>query len=326
MRRQGFTLVELLVVIAIIGILIAILLPAVQAAREAARRMHCTNNMKQLGLSLHSYHSAHSRFPPAGIDYSWCIVFGNSPKAALGFNTNGWVMLLAYLDQDALFQAYDFDQCGCHCTRGGAGIPLAGDAVASGNADVSSQELSLFRCPSQTGDPFLPDHATYGIKAGSGYKGVKTNYDFSGDASYPHGRTCRAWESQEMETRRMFGENSTTRARDVSDGLSNTAAVVETLYLARNSTGPPWGYRSWVTQGIDLGLRGINTWWDPYHPDQPGIFGSLGAWGSAGSLHPAGANVVSADGAVHFVVESTDYVVLEAISTMAGGETNTPPW
>lgn len=334
MRRQGFTLVELLVVIAIIGILIAMLLPAVQAAREAARRMQCTNNIKQHGLALHNYHSAHQCFPPGGVDYSWCKVggsCGSNSGAARGLNTSGWVILLPYLDQEPLFRDYDMTQCGCHCTWGGAGIPLAGDAVASGNAAVSSQVLSLFLCPSETGEPYLPSSGTgeqaYGIKAGSGVKGARTNYDFSGDGSiYPYGRCCKAWERQEMNTRRMFGENSKTSARDVSDGLSNTAAVVETLFAAHNGTGPPWGYRPWVAQGIDLGLRGINTWQDPYYPDLPGTPGVLGTWGSAGSMHPDGANVASADGAVHFVSQTTDYVVLEAISTMAGGEPRTPPW
>ena len=79
-RKFGFTLVELLVVIAIIGILVALLLPAIQAAREAARRAECTNKMKQLGVAIHNYHDTHKVFPPAGINYGWAVWRGQSDQ------------------------------------------------------------------------------------------------------------------------------------------------------------------------------------------------------------------------------------------------------
>ena len=110
--RRGFTLVELLVVIAIIGILIALLLPAVQAAREAARRSHCTNNLKQLGLGLHNYHSPFNVFPPAGLDYGWgWACYGSEPAEKRVKNVNGFVMLLPFIEQSPLHQKYDFRQC-----------------------------------------------------------------------------------------------------------------------------------------------------------------------------------------------------------------------
>ena len=104
-RGRGFTLVELLVVIAIIGILIALLLPAVQAAREAARRTQCTNNLKQLGLALHNYADVHKIFPPGGLEYGWqtSSTLGAEPADKLVHNLNGLVLLLPFIEQTALY-------------------------------------------------------------------------------------------------------------------------------------------------------------------------------------------------------------------------------
>ncbi|MCX7425490.1 MAG: DUF1559 domain-containing protein [Planctomycetia bacterium] len=323
MRRRGFTLVELLVVIAIIGILIALLLPAVQAAREAARRMHCANNLKQLGIAIHTYNTANGRFPPAGLDYLWCEAGTPSP---ISLNANSWVMLLPYLDQQPLFDQYDVNSCASHAKWNGHGGPLVGNAVTSGNAAVVATRLSAFTCPSETGQPYCYNHPAYYIADGCSLTGAKTSYDFSGDGTYPYGRTCHAWERQTPATRRMFGENSTTRVADVSDGLSNTAAITETCFTVRNGECPAWGYRAHVFQGMDLGLNGVNKWADFYHPEAGVPFGSLGDWSSPGSMHPGGCHVVSGDGAVHFLDQTADTIVLEAISTMAGHEPLQPPW
>ena len=320
---RAFTLVELLVVIAIIGILIALLLPAVQAAREAARRMQCSNKLKQLGLALHNYHSAHRSFPPAGIGYGWCK-YPEDGGAASITNVNGILMLLPFLEQQPLHDGYDPKQCTSNAMHGNTGCcgpctavgTLAGDAVTSGNAEVVSTRLAVLTCPSDTGNPFNAENSPhYGIKPGSGYKGARTNYDFSTSNSY----SCDAWSREAANRRRMFGENSDTRVADVLDGTSNTFMMAETLYEVYNGECAGWGYRGWVMVGIDIGRHGINIW------EWPGIIanprrGQLRSWAHMGSLHPGGAHVMMADGSVHFVSETTDFVILEGLSTMAGGE------
>jgi len=333
-QQVGFTLVELLVVIAIIGILIALLLPAVQAAREAARRSHCSNNLKQIGVALHNYHSAHNCFPPGGVDYGWAAYavppnYPPEPADKLVKNLNGLVLLLPFLEQQPLYDKYDFGQCASLAGSPGhtqsnivsSERPYAGDPVTSGNAAVISQKVPVFICPSDPYEILLPDGSAYGIKNGSGYRAVKTNYDFSASAS--DFSYFNDWSVLSPTTKRMFGENSNTTIAHVVDGTSNTVAVVETLHWVASGNGPGWGMGGWVMTGIDLS-GGINrfeipadyTWVNP----KTTIPGRLYTWARAGSLHPGGCQVCLADGSTRFLAETTDITVLTRISTMAGGE------
>ena len=328
----GFSLVELLAVITIVGILISLLLPAVQAAREAARRTQCANNLKQLGLALHGYHAAHECFPPAGISYGWCSHPPDGDKTVL--NANGLMMLLPYLEQTPLYDKYDQKQCACNLTYGSeAGTnatgTLAGDAVASGNAAVESVRLSVFSCPSDDGDPYTPaDEEYYCIKLGSGFRGAKTNYDFSygvdpGGTIFSWDISCNSWSRVDPSYRRMFGENSCCRMADVKDGASNTIAMAETTYMVWNGMCPAWGYRGFCMEGVDV-TPGINLWsWPPYISDP--IPGQLRSWAEAGSLHPGGAHVLLADGSVHYLSENTDTTILAKLSAIADGQVVTVP-
>ena len=136
-RSHGFTLIELLVVIAIIAVLIALLLPAVQAAREAARRSQCTNNIKQIGLGLHNYHSAHDAFPPGAI---------NNARARAGNINTDWAqwspqaLLLPFVEQTPLYNAANFSW----------GYNPFGDPCTQINSTVANTVISSFLCPSDT--------------------------------------------------------------------------------------------------------------------------------------------------------------------------------
>lgn len=325
----AFTLVELLVVIAIIGILIGLLLPAVQSAREAARRVACTNNMKQLGLGLHNYHGSHRSFPPGGIGYGWCRNPDYGDPHVM--NKNGLLFLLPYLEQQPLYDQFDQTQCACNAMEGNNGCcpptsakgTLSGDAVTSGNYRVAITRLAVFSCPSDNGDPLLGTDRYYGIKAGTSHQGVKTNYDFSANRSYE----CNNWKrSASSKSRRMFGENSSTRIRDVTDGTSTTLAMGETLYDVYNGRCAAWAYRGWVMTGVDVGAWEFNLWeripppsgYTRYPPEPRR--GKLASWAYLGSLHPNGAHVMAADGSVHFFNEDMDTTIRTKLATMAGRE------
>jgi prepilin-type N-terminal cleavage/methylation domain-containing protein len=328
--RKAFTLVELLVVIAIIGVLVALLLPAVQSARESARRMSCSNNLKQLGLALHNYHDTFQKFPPAGLNYGWCL----SPPPATNLaqnvrlNHNGLAMMLPFYEQGALASVFRSDlpssnamvgNTGC-CGPNNALEPMKGDATI--NSQLGKSRLKIFMCPSDQFDPLLPATGTYsiGISTNLG-QGVKTNYDFSVRLAYG----CYQWQQDRAAATaigsqlHMFGENSTTRFADVVDGTANTVALCESTHDVYNGKCSPWAYRGWVQVGNDIGTtNGINNWLYPTPPATNKV-GRVGSWGWPGSLHPGGCQVTMGDGAVRFIQQNADATTRLALSSMTDG-------
>jgi prepilin-type N-terminal cleavage/methylation domain-containing protein/prepilin-type processing-associated H-X9-DG protein len=287
-RRSGFTLIELLVVIAIIAVLIGLLLPAVQKVREAAARLQCQNNLKQLGLALHNYHDAYNVFPPAGKGYSWCASAAGGPGDTAIYNSNGLVLLLPYLEQDNLYRLFNLTQASANIGTTPGTNPWrnlngaqVGDAVASGNAVLASTVLNIFTCPSDptpavgSGRQGPPNGFTtpfsnkqligtyYG--PGGSYEGAATNYDFI--ASGRDFSTCNNWKSMGSQ-RRIFGEDSTTQIPQITDGTSNTLLVGETMKMIANGDAIAWAYRGWVMPGVevyyDAADAGINMWYMPW--------------------------------------------------------------
>ena len=330
-RRPAFTLVELLVVIAIIVVLVALLLPAVQSAREAARRMSCSNNLKQLGLALHNYHDTFQRFPPAGLNYGWC----RNPPPATGasnnriLNVNGLALMMAFYEQGAAAGQYVNTAAASNVTVGNesccgptvAQEPLAGGGVPTTNAEIVRLRLKIFLCPSDMTDPSIPnttDIYSIGYNRGNLGRGARTNYDFSSLLSYQ----CDEWTRQRNNnTRRMFAQNSDCRFADVADGTSNTVAYCESTRDTDNGETTTWGYRGWVMIGNDLGTSaGINNWIYNNDPARRKV-GRVGSWGWPGSLHPNGCMVGMGDGAVRFVPQNAAQVVRDAMARISDGNT-----
>jgi prepilin-type N-terminal cleavage/methylation domain-containing protein/prepilin-type processing-associated H-X9-DG protein len=331
-NRPAFTLIELLVVIAIIAILIGLLLPAVQKVREAAARMSCGNNLHQLGVALHSYHDANNMLPPAGRGYGWCIV--SPPDPVTGrilyqgdsqvYNLNGLSLLLPYVEQgnlDTRFnraEAMSAQKTGYCCNyMGNTSGTLVGNPVTNGNAALMATRIPVFLCPADSGKPTQGASTAYG--PGGSYDGAKTNYDF---ITSTNDFNCNWWKVTAANARTMFGENSTTRFTDISDGLSSTFAFGETTLEVYNGRTASWGYRGWVMTGVDL-RYGINNW--DYSPVAPPKYGRLGSWGRAGSLHLGGANFCLADGSVRFVSETTNVTLLTRLGYMADGNAVSVP-
>lgn len=329
LRRPAFTLIELLVVIAIIGILIALLLPAVQAARESARRSTCTNNLKQLGLAAQNYFDAIRVLPPAGLNYGWPSAYYDG-KPTNVTHLNGFVLMLPFMEQQAVHAKYNFNgSAGAYDPNA---IPLAMDPALCGNDVIVSMQLPIFYCPSDDGPRAQPSSGggDYGISPNSQRFGARTCYEFSTNPGYElsYGNSWNYGAANWKTTRALFGMNSASRLDDVKDGTTHTTAFIETTLLVGNGGGNTWGYRGWVMTGVSLygaAGTGVNGWtapasWSSWYSAPPTV-GMVVEWGSAASLHPGGCQATMADGSVHFISEVADLLTLARLGYISDGNT-----
>lgn len=313
--RHGFTLIELLVVIAIIAILVALLLPAVQQAREAARRSQCKNNFKQIGLALHNYHDTFNVFPYATANAS---SNAGTPTGANVLNHSGWPLLLPYIDQANLYNQFNFSWATGIRNESGGVVAGGTTAATNTNLDLSKTLLTVLLCPSDDGPTSYPSANTF---YGCGVtNSARSSYGFSVAAA----NGGALWASASRATRALFGLNSASRIRDITDGTSNTVAVVETTLDVDDGETQSWACSSHVGQGINFAApRGINNWrccsWrsPPNAQFQPG---RNGEWGEPGSLHSGGIQVLLGDGSVRFISENIDAVTRTNLARIADGQ------
>jgi prepilin-type N-terminal cleavage/methylation domain-containing protein len=322
-KNRGFTLIELLVVIAIIAILIALLLPAVQQAREAARRTSCKNNLKQLGLALHNYHDTFSCFPASGYavgvgahDY---MTGGTTPAIPRQANTNGFVMLLPYVEQSTMYNQWSFSNAASWSWVYGlySAATVLGDPNV--NAAISRTPLAVVTCPSDNGAKFYPTIGSqhYSISATQA-GGYRPSYEFSveyNDYYYNH-----RWNVLALNQRPLFGTDTATNMRDITDGTSNTVAFCEQIREKYNGAIGGWSYRAHVNIGIDLKWVPINNWCYPPGSNTNCLVGRLGQWATAGSMHTGGAQFCLADGSVRFISENVDATTRGLLATISDGQ------
>lgn len=298
---HGFTLSELLVVIAIIGILVALLLPAVQAAREASRRISCSNNVKQLALALHNYENVHRKFP-------------------FGWNTHGtlWsAMILPFIEQDNLYGTLTFSEQGNWV------------AASSANARALAQLIPAARCPSMP----IAEHVTYNAVADrvpASYRGNGGNEVTSDDTGTITIAGTKSFEMQDLNG--LFFGCSAVRFGDISDGSSHTVAVGESHTdpdFIKDGQGMDWWFIG-APQIDPCDCKGGNggtefseaagSFYPPLNTQllNPAAHGHLMEL-AFGSYHTGGAQFGLCDGSVHFLPDSIDLRVYHNIGARNDG-------
>jgi prepilin-type N-terminal cleavage/methylation domain-containing protein/prepilin-type processing-associated H-X9-DG protein len=340
--RAGFTLIELLVVIAIIGVLVALLLPAVQAAREAARRAQCTNNLKQLGIALHNYHSAWDCFP---VGFLYPSQAGHLPVPALHYRWSVIAQMSPFLEQTTVFNALNMSFPIAAGPGGNYGTPPW--TVFAQNTTALATKVNTFLCPTDAQAPPL--------KLIGGADSGPTNYHFcTGDGS--PGRPVPGDAGAANPANGAFVLGPPQSLATISDGSSGTVAASEQLLgPAAGGAGTvdgaampgfPAARLAAMTAGTlsDAGCAAPVGWrldkgngwfdgdyrstlynhyatpnskafdcWTTSPPHNP-------AWKAARSLHPGGVNALFCDGHVQFVKDTVALPAWRSLATRANGE------
>ncbi|MEW4561482.1 DUF1559 domain-containing protein [Bremerella sp. JC770] len=317
-RRSGFTLVELLVVIAIIGVLIALLLPAVQQAREAARRIQCTNNLKQLALAMHTYHDTHLKFPPGNLGEGYGHHEAHEPYGSTKAPTWCWsAFILPQLEANNVYESFDFSASPWADTIVRSAVNV-GPETDTTNQVPSSQMPNVFRCPSvpTSGTSDITAYKDYGINGGT--DGLPERYYGEYSAASSSG---------------LAYHNSAVRFADVTDGTTNTVMFGEQAHNPRvdddfygltipsDLVSNPFVYMINSSEGYVMGMR---------VPDDPIIivyagntYLHYGRWSRG--YHPGGVQVAMCDGSVSFIPETVDATTWQDLYSRDGGEVITLP-
>ncbi len=300
--RPAFTLIELLVVIAIIGILIALLLPAVQAAREAARRLQCSNNLKQIGLGLMNYENQRKVFPPGEIHGR--AVNGTCPHCDWAGAIGCWEnFIFPFVELQPAYDKLNFK--------------ITPQFSSAANVEIMQGEYALFLCPS---DPYRGLTTTWG--GGDESRGRILHYfavhgsNEGSLLSHPDGTSCGTYGHCNGHDG-IFFNDSATRIGDITDGTSNTAMICEVWARSyKNHVTPATTSPEYL--GVSESSRGMHVHSAVYFDWTPNSY-RKNPW-HANSFHPGGVNCVFADGSVRFISDTIDLVTFKAISTRGGGE------
>jgi prepilin-type N-terminal cleavage/methylation domain-containing protein/prepilin-type processing-associated H-X9-DG protein len=311
-HRRGFTLIELLVVIAVIAVLVGLLMPAVQSARESARRTQCLNNLKQIGIALTEYHSALGMLPPG-------VVLMPCPPLCIADVDKPQLAILPYLEHQAMFDGWNFE------------LPIYKPVCFHGgdiNMTGRKTRLTVYLCPSD------PDRQRMMMS----YRAVTGSTAFADETVDAAGQVPNG----------MFFRDSSVSLTDSIDGTSTTAMFSERMmgagFLGKGRTlaffltgqdfssgrsceglGP-----SYAWQGFSYGgcygatvvnfVRTPNNLWPACLNTDPEVLG-LETYDGPSSYHPGGVNVLFADGSLRFLRDSVELPVWRALATRAGGET-----
>ncbi len=311
-RRSAFTLIELLVVIAIIAILIGLLLPAVQKVREAAARMKCSNNLKQIGIAAHNYHDSYGKLPPA-----------YDARTGLSWH----VLILPYIEQENLYRQFDLTNTSISHGITGRNNPHGLVKLAMYQCPSSPVTVQLFGAPHNTNGPsdYVPSGSgnPAAIPHYYGVNGPRGTNPATGTA-YPTGTATH--EGVPAATSGMFQRDISVTLVGVTDGTSNTMMVAEMSWL-HNTFGTR--YRSWVRGGEEY--AGVVTGRPSFVVSGRNITNGINSIFTAnlivpyndmpfGSMHTGGMNAGFGDGSVRFLRQSLTIATYRALASRDCGE------